>query len=122
MFDDPDAAPLTAHGVGCLTTMVQARNNGLSAPNMGRLIGGEQVKCKFDPCSSLLAFGYLLLAGFSWRFLFSFGSFLKVFDAGRVFATCLVHMLVTALCNAFLFCVNIGVEAGFFSGHEVLLI
>ena len=65
---------------------------------------------------------YLLLAGFGWRFLFSFGSFLEVFDAGRVFATCLVHMLVTALCNAFLFCVNIGVKAGFFSGHEVLLI
>ena len=63
-----------------------------------------------------------LFTGFSWRFLFSFGCFLKVFDAGRVLTAWLVHMLATAVGNAFLFCFNIGVKAGFFSGHEILLV
>ena len=63
-----------------------------------------------------------LLAGFIWRFLFSFGGFLKVLFAGRFFAACLVHVLVTALRNAVLFRVDIGVKAGFFCGHGMFLL
>ena len=57
-----------------------------------------------------------------WYFLFSFGSLVEVFDAGRVLTAWLVHMLATAAGYAFLFCLNVGVKTGFFSGHEMLLI